>query len=307
MHGFWPFANSGTADEPLAGHLAVHVAGADPDDVSFLLDQQRNRIGPAFMASLAYHLGMALLTFFVLRYAPHTTVVEAVAEKPNANIIWLKEPGPGGGGGGGGNRMREPPRQAELPGKAKITVPVAKPPALEAPKEAKVEPQPPQQLDIPAVTMASAQETLPGAIDALPGLPTPSLGSGSGGGAGDGAGSGIGRGNGLGLGPGLGRGTGDGPYRPGNDIALPQVVRVVKPQYTSDAMRAKVQGTVLLDCVVRTDGSVGDVHVVHSLDSTFGLDQEAVKAARQWRFQPGTRLGEPVAVWVTIQLTFALR
>ena len=51
-------------------------------------------------------------------------------------------------------------------------------------------------------------------------------------------------------------------------------------------MRAKVQGTVLLECVMLPDGSVGRVDVVKSLDSTFGLDQEAVKAARQWRFRP---------------------
>jgi len=85
------------------------------------------------------------------------------------------------------------------------------------------------------------------------------------------------------------------------------VLREVKPQYTSDAMRAKVQGTVLLECVVLPDGSVGNVDVVRSLDSTFGLDQEAVKAARQWRFVPGTRLGQPVPVLVTIELTFTLR
>jgi protein TonB len=72
-------------------------------------------------------------------------------------------------------------------------------------------------------------------------------------------------------------------------------------------MRAKVQGTVLLDCVVMPDGSVGRVSVVRSLDSTFGLDQEAIKAAKQWRFRPGTRLGEPVAVLVTIELAFTLR
>jgi protein TonB len=81
----------------------------------------------------------------------------------------------------------------------------------------------------------------------------------------------------------------------------------VKPQYTSDAMRAKVQGTVLLECVVKEDGSVGDVQVVRSLDPTFGLDLEAIKAARNWRFQPGTRLGQPVPVLVTIELTFTLR
>jgi TonB family protein len=49
------------------------------------------------------------------------------------------------------------------------------------------------------------------------------------------------------------------------------------------------------------------VQVVRSLDSAFGLDQEAIKAARQWRFAPGTRLGEPVPVLVTIELTFTLR
>jgi TonB family protein len=52
---------------------------------------------------------------------------------------------------------------------------------------------------------------------------------------------------------------------------------------------------------------VGPVEVVRSLDSTFGLDQEAIKAAKKWRFKPGTRFGEPVAVLVTIELTFTLR
>ena len=72
-------------------------------------------------------------------------------------------------------------------------------------------------------------------------------------------------------------------------------------------MRAKIQGTAVLDCVVKADGTVGECGVVRSLDSTFGLDQEAVKAARQWRFTPGRRLGQPVAVLVTIELTFTLR
>jgi protein TonB len=81
----------------------------------------------------------------------------------------------------------------------------------------------------------------------------------------------------------------------------------VKPQYTAEAMRAKVQGTVWLNCVVLPDGTVGNVEIVRSLDSSFGLDQEAVKAAKQWRFRPGVRQGEPVPVLVTIELTFTLR
>ena len=63
---------------------------------------------------------------------------------------------------------------------------------------------------------------------------------------------------------------------------------------------------MLLECVVLADGTVGRVEVVKSLDPRFGLDLEAVKAAKQWRFSPGTRLSEPVAVLITIELTFTL-
>jgi TonB family protein len=64
---------------------------------------------------------------------------------------------------------------------------------------------------------------------------------------------------------------------------------------------------VLLECIVRPDGTVSDVQVLRSLDPVFGLDQEAVKAAAQWRFAPGTRFGEPVPVLITIELQFTLR
>src|SRR5439155_1179768 len=81
-------------------------------------------------------------------------------------------------------------------------------------------------------------------------------------------------------------GAGGGVYRPGNGVTQPQLLREVKPAYTSDAMRAKVQGSVWVETIVQKDGSVGDVQVIRSLDPTFGLDQEAIKAAKQWRFRP---------------------
>ena len=68
-----------------------------------------------------------------------------------------------------------------------------------------------------------------------------------------------------------------------------------------------VQGSVLLECIVNTKGEVTAIKVLRSLDANFGLDQEAIKAARQWRFAPGTRLGEPVSVVVSIELGFTLR
>jgi periplasmic protein TonB len=292
-----------------AGHLSVHLDAAHASDIPFLFEQQSKRVAPAAVASLGSHALFILFAFLLVRYSANHAAngppVLPIQTPPG--IIWLVQPGPGGGGGGGGNKMKEPPRQAELPGKDKITVPVAKPPALEPPKVAKNEPSPVEFLNIPAKELAASKDSLPGAIEAPPGPPTASQGSGSGGGAGTGTGSGIGPGTGSGLGPGSGGGTGGGAYRLGSGVTTPRLRREIKPQYTSDAMRAKVQGTVLVECVVKADGTVGDVQVVRSLDSTFGLDQEAIKAARQWLFFPGTLKGEPVPVTITIELTFTLR
>jgi len=291
-----------------AGHLSVHVEGAHPVEVPFLFEQQPKRLGMSIVLSAVIDVAFAALLVFLSRLPVGPITSAAVLpENPSSNIIWLQEPGPGGGGGGGGNQMKEPPRKAELPGKDKITVPVAKPPKLEVQKEVKNEPPPIAPVNIPAKNMSAGQDTLGGVIEAPPGPPTLSQGSGSGGGAGTGTGTGIGPGTGSGLGPGSGGGTGGGVYHPGNGVSFPVKLKEVRPQYTSDAMRAKVQGTVLLQCVVKPDGTVGDVQVVRSLDPTFGLDQEAVKAAKQWLFRPGMRMGEPVSVLVTIELTFTLR
>ena len=290
-----------------AGHLVVQVEGAHPVDVPFLFEQQRQRVGKTVAASLTSHAVMLVLAIVLVRVGTGAVHTPVLPQAPVNGIIWLSQPGPGGGGGGGGNRMKEPPRQAEEPGKEKITVPVQKPPKMEPQQQAKVEPNPIEQLNIPAKSLASASESLPGAMEVPPGPPTVSQGSGSGGGAGTGVGTGMGPGSGSGLGPGSGGNTGGGVYQPGNGVTLPQLIHEVKPAYTSDAMRAKIQGTVLLQCVVRQDGSVTDIQVLRSLDPTFGLDQEAIKAARQWRFRPGMRMGEPVPVLVTIELTFTLR
>jgi len=94
---------------------------------------------------------------------------------------------------------------------------------------------------------------------------------------------------------------------PGGAVQLPRAVKEPKPQYTADAMRARISGGVMLDAVVLPDGTVGNVDVVQSLDPQHGLDQEALKAVRQWRFEPGTRDGTPIPVLVSIEMTFSLR
>ena len=90
-------------------------------------------------------------------------------------------------------------------------------------------------------------------------------------------------------------------------VSTPTVVREARPQYTAEALANRIQGTVLLTAVVLPDGTVGDVTVVRSLDTTFGLDAQAVSAAKQWLFSPGIRNGVAVAVRVTIEFTFTVR
>jgi TonB family protein len=291
------------------GHLSLHLDPSGAAELPFLFQQQQKRLSQAVATSVASHIAVVVVAIFLARFAGQAART-APAFLPDSNpdrIIWLNQPGPGGGGGGGGNRMKEPPRPAELPGKDKITVPVVKPPTVEPPRQVSNEPNPVEQLTIPAKSLADATESLAGAIEAPPAPPSLSQGSGSGGGAGEGVGTGIGPGTGSGLGPGSGGGTGGGAYRPGSGVTLPRLVHQEKPQYTSEAMRAKVQGTVWLQCIVKPDGSVSVVQVIRSLDPTFGLDQEAVKAARKWRFLPGTRFGEPVPVLITIEMSFTLR
>jgi TonB family protein len=98
-----------------------------------------------------------------------------------------------------------------------------------------------------------------------------------------------------------------GVYRARDGVNLPRLITEVKPGYTREAMSAKIQGTVILACIVRTDGSVSDATVIQSLDRRFGLDDQAIKAAKQWRFLPGTRNGNAVDTLVSIAMNFTLR
>jgi protein TonB len=92
-----------------------------------------------------------------------------------------------------------------------------------------------------------------------------------------------------------------------DNVTLPKPTKEVKPGYTTAAMDAGIQGTVQVEIVVRANGTVGDVRVTRSLDMEYGLDQQAVEAAKQWEFQPGTRDGKPADVQVSLEFRFALK
>ena len=98
-----------------------------------------------------------------------------------------------------------------------------------------------------------------------------------------------------------------GVYRIGTGVIPPEVLKEEKPRYTAEAMKAKIQGRVEVQAIVLTDGTVGDVRVVQSLDKEFGLDEQAIAAVKKWRFNPGKKDGVAVAVVVSIEMTFTLR
>ncbi len=299
-----------TPQEPNA-HGSVILPLGDHPRINLEFGQSGQRSSGAAIVSLLSHLAFLLILYVGIRVVPAGQAPEAVKPpEPNYQLVFRAEPGPGGGGGGGGNKSPEPPRRVELPGKDRMTVPVAPkapvtPPKQEPPKD--VEPPPVPQMTIPVQSLSSGAVPVAGVIDRTAVPSGTSQGAGTGGGAGTGAGTGVGSGQGSGLGAGYGGGTGGGAYRPGSGVSQPTLVSQVKPQYTTEAMRAKIQGKVWLEVVVMPDGRPGDIKIARSLDRTFGLDEEAMKAMRMWRFRPGMRQGAAVPTIIVVEMEFSLR
>jgi protein TonB len=234
----------------------------------------------------------------------------AEPDRADTRLVFLSIPGPGGGGGGGGLRQRLLPPVAKRKGVRPLDSPLQTRPA---PPDPKVLPPTPPRVDPPEplppvqapVAKSPANERdQPGVLEQTIARNDPA-GPGSDGGVGTGAGTGVGAGRGSGVGEGDGGGTGGGPYRPGSGIEPPTLLQEVKPDYTEEARRRGVEGDVVMEIVVRHDGSVGDVRILQGLGS--GLDGRAVTAVRQWRFSPARRLGSPVDVIVEVAMEFKIR
>jgi TonB family protein len=233
--------------------------------------------------SLGLHATLLLLLLVAAARPSHLAATPAIASKA-VKFIYTVAPGPQGAGGGSDTAAE--PRTAHVPESAPIVI--AAPRAI-----TNLDPRP-----VAAVPVMTEQ-----AVDVLPGAPMPLDGSTPG----RGSGPGTGGGNGPGMGPGEGPGAGE-VYAAGvGGVSDPALIREVKPNYTVDAMRAKIQGVVIMDVVVLADGTVDPrrIRITRSLDS--GLDGEAVIAVRQWRFHPSMLLGHPVASRVTVELAFTLR
>jgi TonB family protein len=94
-------------------------------------------------------------------------------------------------------------------------------------------------------------------------------------------------------------------YRIGNGVSAPSVLRKVAPKYSKEALRAKLEGTVVLSLVVDDHGRPQTLKIVRALG--LGLDEKATEAVEKWKFKPGMKDGKPVPVMATIEVNFHLQ
>ena len=293
-----------TAEGPLFGSFS-EVAPA------------RRSTGVPLALSSTLHAGLVAFAVFLATFnlTPRAAALrrEDRAADP-MRLVFMTVPGPGGGGGGGGLLQKAPPPKARREGRSRISSPI---PERREPKPPRPIPAPPEPVPTPVLKA----EPLPAVIAPIVAAPADmrtragvleqttaendSRGPGGGRGAGTGTGTGLGPGDGSGVGRGKGGGTGGGPYRPGSGIEAPRLLREVKADYTEDARQHGVSGDVVLEIVVRRDGSVGDVRVLQGLAG--GLNDRAVQAVRQWRFAPARRQDVAVDVIVEVAVEFTLR
>lgn len=255
------------------------------------------------LVSWLLHCGAVLLILAVTGVKPQNIpLIHNILVVPADIAEYHSHLKPGGGGGGGGVHANTPASRGALPRFA------------------------PEQIVPPVVRIDNALPVLPveptliGSTDIKPvvfdykvwGDPDGAIGKPSGGPGGEG---GIGRGHGRGVGPGRGAGHGpggnggeggDAEYSGGGMASLTQPVLLTKvdPEYSEEARKVRLQGTVRLKIVVDTHGQAQNITVSQSLG--LGLDDRAVDAVKKWKFLPARRDGKPTAVMAYVDVNFRL-
>lgn len=309
------FSNGGALSFTLADY-------ADPHAVVWQAQVAHKKKNQARLISMGFHASMILLAVILSR---PSNGIKAKSEETvvflgdQITIPWDLGPstGSGGGGGGGGKQEPTPPSGGRMPETSPVQM---VPPDPESPQPL----VPADDIMQAAATVAMPidipqDETLPVGDLAAPLTERRSSGTGLGGGIGNGVGTGIGPGTGPGVGPGSGggmgggegggigsgKGSGIGPYRIGSGVSEPVLIYKTLPNYTDEARKNRVEGIVMLEVVIRSDGRVDNARIVRGLG--FGLDESAIReVVTKWKFRPGTLQGRPVDVQAYIEVSFRL-
>jgi len=226
------------------------------------------------------------------------------------------KPKPSRGGGGSGNHDRLPEAVGKIPPPSDIPAPISRPLPHASLPVAGVDLDPALWKNLPFVAYGDPRSK----------SVTPSQGPGNGGVVGNGDGLGIGSGNGNGVGPGdngnigggkkepgggdIGGSNGNHPYEPNRVYRILEVTqraRVIskpEPQYTEAARKNLVTGSVVLSVIFSESGEVTSIRALRTLPD--GLTEKAIAAARQIRFVPASRNGQPVSVYMQLEYNFNL-
>jgi len=204
-----------------------------------------------------------------------------------------------GGGGGGGDRDVLQATKGRLP---KFSMQQITPPVVVIRNEHPKLAVDPTIVIPPEVHLAS--NNMPNLGDPMARSMLPSNGTGSGGGIGSGSGGGVGSGSGPGFGPGEGGGTGGGVFHVGGGVSPPRPIYQPDPEFSEEARKAKYQGVCTLALIVGTDGRPTNIRVQSSLG--MGLDEKAIEAVKNWKFEPAMKDGHPVRVEIAVEVDFHL-
>jgi TonB family protein len=106
-----------------------------------------------------------------------------------------------------------------------------------------------------------------------------------------------------------------GIYHAGEGVTPPKLVLTAEPEFSEKARKKKIGGDCVVSLIVATNGTATDIHVVKSIadtvsakqrDAALGLDQQAIKAVAQYRFQPATYRGTPVPYRLNVEVNFQI-
>ena len=243
-------------------------------------DAQPRHLTPAVAISVAVHASVIVAILFFVSHAREKKT-QNVTQLDPVKLVWIPNPRPAGRGGGGAPPKPTPPPPTPTPA---VSVPSHQnQSSSRSRKRLRRSPSPcrtrrlPRQPSPPAIPPRGHNQR--------------------------GLAINLDRASAIDSGP----GSGDEPYGIGNGVTAPIPLRRPPPAYTAEAMRARLQGVVVLNCVVRPDGKCSDIRILKSLDTMFGLDQQADRVPlREWVFRPGMRMGQPVPVLVTLEIGFTI-
>jgi periplasmic protein TonB len=299
--------------------LFIPSVFCDPEGLVLERVQGRTRKWEASMVSVVIHV-LVLVFLFILVTKPPIVASPPDEDKsvmvlPRTFTSHRADGKKGGGGGGGGKDELTQPSPGGLADGHKNQI---VPPQLDIPKVLLPSDEPMQ--DTPSIQtpfdILQDHSIDPGDITAPP-TAVRSNGNGTGGGMGSGKGTGQGSGEGSGAGKGKGSGIGNkwgdgigddvgsGVYSPENLEKEPRALIQPLPPYTEDARKARIEGVVLLQAIIRKDGTVDSFKVLKGLGH--GLDDSAINTiSTKWRFSPGTFKGNPVNVIANIEVRFRM-